>query len=255
MLKSACIQKVLARAYTIEVFNPWYLQKKFGSPQWPIAQYEFRIRITRRFWNRIRKKFSTVNRGPNGVDWWKKPEEKISRYCPFKGTVVGDFFAKMISPKVLNWSPDSYTKDSNSPRNSTAKVLTRYGPLRQIWLCTVGYCGKFGCALWATAANLVIRYGPLRRIWLCAMGHYAVWGRTLKICYNFCAMDHSTGFGYVLWAVAKDLVKRYGPWRNIWLCAMGHSEKPITIEQNYATVFKSLPYPLKGQWCQKSVWI
>jgi hypothetical protein len=46
------------------------------------------------------------------------------------------------------------------------------------------------------------------------------------------AMSHSAGFGYPLWAVAKDLVKHYGPWRSIWLCAMGHSAKPITIAQN-----------------------
>jgi hypothetical protein len=86
---------------------------------------------------------------------------------------------KVISPKVPNWSPDSYTIafskiDSNLPRNLTSKVLTRYGPLRKIWLCALGHYGKFGGALWATAANLVIRYGPLRRIWLCAMGHYAI---------------------------------------------------------------------------------
>jgi hypothetical protein len=47
-------------------------------------------------------------------------------------------------------------------------------------------------------------------------------------------MGHSAGFDY-----AKDLVKRYEPWRNIWLCGMGHSEKPITIAQNYATIFKA----------------
>jgi hypothetical protein len=43
------------------------------------------------------------------------------------------------------------------------------------------------------------------------------------------------------------LIKRYGPWRRSWLCAMGHSNKPITIAQNYAMVFKSFPYPLKRQ--------
>jgi hypothetical protein len=26
----------------------------------------------------------------------------------------------------------------------------------------MGHCGGFGCALWATAADLVMRYGPLR---------------------------------------------------------------------------------------------
>jgi hypothetical protein len=60
-------------------------------------------------------------------------------------------------------------------------------------------------------------------------------------------MGYSAGFGYPLWAIAKNLVKRYGPWRSIWLCAMGHSKKSITIAQNYSTVFKSLPYPLKEQ--------
>jgi hypothetical protein len=35
------------------------------------------------------------------------------------------------------------------------------------------------------AQDLAMRYGPLRRIWLCAM-------------------DHSAGFGYVLWAIAPN---------------------------------------------------
>jgi hypothetical protein len=29
--------------------------------------------------------------------------------------------------------------------------------------------------------------------------------------YNFCAMGHSAGFGYALWAIAQGLVFRYGP--------------------------------------------
>ncbi len=97
----------------------------------------------------------------------------------------------MISPKVPNWSPDSYTKavsniDSNSPRNSTTKVLT-----------PMGHCDRFGYALWATAINLVIRYGPLRQISLYAMGH-------------------CDRFGNALWATAINLVIRYGPLRQIW---------------------------------------
>ncbi len=44
----------------------------------------------------------------------------------------------------------------------------------------MGHCDKFGYALWVTAENLVMRYGPLRQIWLCTMGHsgkfgYALW--------------------------------------------------------------------------------
>jgi hypothetical protein len=42
----------------------------------------------------------------------------------------------------------------------------------------MGHCGKFGYALWATAANLVIRYGQ--------------------------------GFGYALWAIAQGLVSAMG---------------------------------------------
>jgi hypothetical protein len=36
-------------------------------------------------------------------------------------------------------------------------------------------------------------------------------------------MGRSAGFGHPLWAVAEDLVKGYGPWRSIWLWAMGYS--------------------------------
>jgi hypothetical protein len=70
----------------------------------------------------------------------------------------------------------------------------------------MGHCGKFGYALWATATNLVVRYWPLRHIWLYAMSHcggfgYELWATmryevAVKICYNFCAMGHSAGFGY-----------------------------------------------------------
>jgi hypothetical protein len=50
----------------------------------------------------------------------------------------------------------------------TSNVFSRYGPLRPILLCAMGYYGKFGCALWATAVDLVMRYGPYHRIWFCA---------------------------------------------------------------------------------------
>ncbi len=133
-----------------------------------------------------------------------------------KGTVAWDFLSKVISPKVPNCSSDPWSKavsniDSNSPRNSTFKVFPRYGPLRRVFLCAMGHYGGFCCALWATVTDLVIRNGPLRRIWLCAMGHCAEWRRTVKICIDFCAMGHSAGFGYALWAIAQGLAICYGP--------------------------------------------
>ncbi len=117
-----------------------------------------------------------------------------------KGTVARKFLSKVVSPKVPNWSPDSWSKavlniDSNSARNSTSKVLLRYGPLQQVLLCTMGHYGKFVCALWVTAANLVIRYGPLQWIWLYAMGHCTEWDHTVKIYDDFCTMGHMAGFG------------------------------------------------------------
>jgi heme exporter protein D len=51
----------------------------------------------------------------------------------------------------------------------------------------MGHYGEFGCALWATTANLVVLCGPLRRIWFYAMGQYG-------------------GFGYALWAIARNEV-------------------------------------------------
>ncbi len=138
-------------------------------------------------------------------------------YLPgLKGTVAWDFLSEVIPPKVPNWSLDLYTK-----------AFLNIDSIRQeIWLLrssrSRGHCGKFGNALWATTANLVVHYGPLRQIWLCTMGHYAVGGRSVKICNDFCAMGHSPGFAYVLWAIAQGLVIRYGPWRRIWLSAMGH---------------------------------
>ncbi len=46
---------VIIRPYTTQVINLWYLQKKFGFLQWPIAQDEFQIRITQQIRNRFRK--------------------------------------------------------------------------------------------------------------------------------------------------------------------------------------------------------
>ncbi len=44
-----------------------------------------------------------------------------------------------------------------------------------------------------------------------------------KICDNFRALGNSAGFGYVLRAIAHDLVMCYRPQCRILLCAMGHS--------------------------------
>jgi hypothetical protein len=63
------------------------MQKIFGSPQWPVAQNEFRIRIARRIRNRIRNKCCKLNRGTNGIYRWTSPGSKISRYYLFKGSV------------------------------------------------------------------------------------------------------------------------------------------------------------------------
>ncbi len=63
----------------------------------------------------------------------------------------------------------------------------------------MGQCGGFGYALWATARNEAVhsRSVLISALWAIAQD----W---------ICAMGHSTGFGDPLWAVAKDLVKRYG---------------------------------------------
>ncbi len=156
------------------------------------------------------------------------------------------FLSKVISPKVPNWSSDLWSKavsniDWNSPRNSTFKVFPRYGPLRRIFLCGIGHYGEFGCALWAIVADLVIRYRPLQQIWLCTMVHCAEWSCTVKICIDFCAIGHSAGF------------MRYGPLRRVWLSAMGHSKESgwtlWAVGQDW--VMRYRPYPLKGQWCKK----
>ncbi len=98
----------------------------------------------------------------------------------FKETVAYDFLSKMISPKVPNRSSDSWSKavsniDSISTRISTFKVFPRYGPLQRILVSPMS----------ATAADLAMRYGPLQQIWLYAMGHCG-------------------GFGYALWATARN---------------------------------------------------
>jgi hypothetical protein len=44
----------------------------------------------------------------------------------------------------------------------------------------LGHCGKFGNVLWVTAANLMMRYGPVQQIWLCTMGHCSGCGYALE---------------------------------------------------------------------------
>ncbi len=71
-------------------------------------------------------------------------------------------------PRVLGT-----TLARNLPRYLTFYILLCYGSLQLIWLCAMGNCSEFGCALQATAANLVMRYrhsadfvmryGPLRQ--------------------------------------------------------------------------------------------
>ncbi len=75
---------MLLRAYATKVSNPWYLQKKFGSPQWPLVHYKFRIWITRRIWNRIFLKCSKVTGAQMGLIAEQNQRTKISCYCPFK---------------------------------------------------------------------------------------------------------------------------------------------------------------------------
>jgi hypothetical protein len=137
------------------------------------------------------------------------------KLCSYRDSSVR-FSSKVISPKVPNWSSDSWSKallnkDSTLPRNSTSKVFSCYRPLRWILSCAMGHYGKFGCALYATAADLFICNGPLRLIWLCAIGHCAEWSPTVKIYIDFSARGHSRGFGYALWAIARGLVLCYRP--------------------------------------------
>jgi hypothetical protein len=83
----------------------------------------------------------------------------------------------------------------------------------------MGHCGGFDNAQWAIAANLVLRYGPLRRFFLCPISQCIERSPTVKICDNFRAVGHSAGFGYELWARAKDLVMHYEPQSRILFCA------------------------------------
>jgi hypothetical protein len=85
----------------------------------------------------------------------------------------------------------------------------------------MGLCGEFGYMLWATAADLVMRYGPLRGmkpyskdlIDFCAMGHSTIFGYGLRGIAQvwLSGMGHSEGFGLAQWTVVQDLVMPYGP--------------------------------------------
>jgi hypothetical protein len=75
----------------------------------------------------------------------------------------------------------------------------------------MGHCGEFFYALWATAVNLVARYGLLRRIWLYAMGHCGRFGYALWATARNEAVQYKSAVISALWAIAQDLVMRYGP--------------------------------------------
>jgi hypothetical protein len=79
-----------------------------------------------------------VNRGPDRVDWWKMPEEKISRYCPFKGTVT-----TKICPEVVLYGWIGLRKDM---QRWTFKNYpwTSHGPFKffsnPVWTLTNSHC-------------------------------------------------------------------------------------------------------------------
>jgi hypothetical protein len=60
------------------------------------------------------------------------------------------------------------------------------------------------------------------------MGQNTVFGYILH-------SGRSTGLGFALWAIVQD-----------WVCAMGHTAKPITERRSPQKNFMSLPYPLKN---------
>jgi hypothetical protein len=75
----------------------------------------------------------------------------------------------------------------------------------------MGHCSKFFYALWATAVNLVERSGPLWRIWLNAMGHFGGFGYALWATARNEAVQYKSVVISAQWAIAQDLVMRYGP--------------------------------------------
>jgi hypothetical protein len=74
----------------------------------------------------------------------------------------------------------------------------------------MGHCGKFFYAIWAITVNLVVRYGPLRQIWLYTMGHCGRFGYALWAIAQNEAVQYKSEVISVLWAIAQDLVLRYG---------------------------------------------
>ncbi len=100
----------------------------------------------------------------------------------------------------------------------------------------MGHHVEFGYMQWATTKMKTYskslqrfpHYGPKRRIWLRAMGQNTVFGNVLHA-------GRSTGLGFALWAIAQE-----------WVCAMGHTAKPITECRSPQKIFMSLPYPLKN---------
>ncbi len=70
---------------------------------------------------------------------------------------------------------------------------------------------NFSMSVWATMVNFVACYGLLRQIFLCAMGHcggfdYGLWASARNK-----AIQYKSVVISVLWAIAQDLVIRYGP--------------------------------------------
>ncbi len=143
------------------------------------------------------------------------------------------FFVESDFAESTQLVPDSWFKmvsktDSNFAEYSTFKVLPRYGPLRQVWLCAGPL--RRSSALWTIAANLVMHYGPLPRtgsaLLATAVNNYALWATAV----NGFELWTTAVNGYGLWALRG--IKPYsnnlwriplcGPQRRIWLCAMGH---------------------------------
>jgi hypothetical protein len=132
--------------------------------------------------------------------------------------------------------------------------LFRYGPLRRIFVSTMGHSAEYGLALWPKAQNFVKCCGPQHGIclesdtnqipcihihargcvstctcwavYLHACGHVST---CMWLCINVVMYPHAcrcvstSEFGYALWAITQNPAQQCGPLRRISLSAMGHS--------------------------------
>ncbi len=127
------------------------------SPQWPITQNDFWIRITWRIRNRIWKKFSFWNRGFR-VDWWNANATVSLTYISLRGVL--DLTAWLLDcswyKSISSWPNPTELTALPIVQTVCAKKPESLPVMGLIWLNICCTCGPDHACVWSDCTYLYL---------------------------------------------------------------------------------------------------